>query len=99
MSIIRWEKPPPRSRQLIDWREVARLLRSRPGEWAVVYEGKSRQAANGQMSQLRAGKRLPMLPVADFEYECREKTVYARYVGHGEPPEVYARRRAVLEAV
>lgn len=87
MTVLRWEDPPRPLRRRTDWREVARQLRSRPGVWALVYEGPSPQSAGGQMSNLRAGRVAAMNPADEFEYERRGTALYARWHDDPEPAE------------
>lgn len=93
MNIIRWEAPPPvttgrkpGSRGEVEDRftAVAEALRSRPGEWAVVFEGPN-GAASGVATRIKSAYSPCLAPTGSFEATYRKgrdaSVVYARYVG------------------
>lgn len=93
-AVLRWEEPPPPvgpnpggrpARRC--WDAAAEELRSRYGEWAVLYDGPADRFA-GLASEIRAGVLPCFRPAGDFDAVTRQhsghRTVYARYLGDGE---------------
>jgi hypothetical protein len=88
VSIIRWETPPPfttahRTTDRTPWAAIAVELRARPGEWAVVHEGK---ADVSMQRRIRLGTSPWFRPAGAFEATQRRGgdgvvATYARYVG------------------
>lgn len=91
MEIVRWEEPPkehgnkrpgPPSR----YQPIADALRARPGQWAVVLDGKSPGSAGGFAYRIRNGVG-PFAPAKHFDAKVvgpaggSSSKVYARYVG------------------
>jgi hypothetical protein len=66
---------------------IAEELRSRPGEWGVVYEG-SRRLAAALSTHIRTGGVTAFAPGGAFDACARvrgdRRTVYARFLGDGE---------------
>lgn len=91
--VLRWEDPPPPSHagrprgRNGPMEAVAAELRRRPGEWAVLYDGR-KSAASGMSSYIRTGALAPFTPSGDFDACARilgdRRIVYARYVGDGD---------------
>lgn len=86
MSGIVWRDPPAPPRTRINWRQVARALRSRPGLWALVNTSPTENAASRQSSYLRCGAVIAMTPPKDYEVTSRGRDVYARFVGDDSTP-------------
>lgn len=91
MAVIRWEEPPKehgnrRPGQPSKFQPIADALRARPGEWAVVAEGKAPGSAGGFAYRIRNGVG-PFAPAKAFEAKVvgpaggSSSKVYARYVG------------------
>lgn len=94
MSVIRWEAPPPTNRgravgtgpdHVDPFAELAATLRSRPGEWAVVFEGQNASASH-VATRFRSGMVPSTQPPGSFEASSRKlpngmTATYARYVG------------------
>jgi hypothetical protein len=81
---IEWEEPPPReSRGGSKWDPIARVLRSRPGQWACI----GRDIATSVVTDIRRGTLKCWQPEGSFEVATRNHTerwradVYVRYVG------------------
>jgi len=94
--VLRWEAPPDRMRATgrVDWGPVARELRGRPGEWAVLGEHQGKLAAEerrlkGMSSNIRTGNIRAFAPKGDFEASTRmigdRVVLFARFVGEGAP--------------
>lgn len=94
MSIIRWEDPPAyysgatkarKPRRANEWRNAARLMQERPGDWALVDEGEQFTEVGGLANQIRKGRLAAFRPAGHFEAATRvvagSHRVYARYVG------------------
>jgi len=88
---IRFEEPAHEPPRRVESRQVfADLLRSRPGEWALLGKyataGTARQAAYEVRNALDP-KDQPFAPAGSFEAQSRtmlgEYRVYVRYVGGG----------------
>lgn len=85
---IEFKSPPPDGRggSLADWSEVARQLKERPGEWAIVAQGVSATLAQA----IKRADRAAFAPAGTFEAVSRvsstgrKRDIYARYVGEGE---------------
>lgn len=81
---MRWEGPPPPRKYVQDWVEIAKALKARPGEWAMVgvyphagiASGHAHRLAHGGYKGLRAGVIEAVSRTVDGEAR-----VYARYVG------------------
>ena len=87
MAELTWEEPPNKllTRGSTDWLGVAKALKARPNEWAVVAENVS--ASTG--THIRYGKLKAFEPSGAFEARVsgtkvsgggRASKVYARYV-------------------
>lgn len=91
IRLVRWEDPPPPMHPGHEWTlgtytALADELRSRPGRWAVIFEGpKSERSALA--THVRHGVLTAFTPPGDFDAAARVRdgvrTVYARYVGEG----------------
>jgi hypothetical protein len=85
-GIVQWEAPPPRrGGRVHDWDAIAKELRARPGEWALVAVCTNQTTAASTARYIRDGKYKPMS--AGFDATSRtvdgEARVYARYTGKG----------------
>lgn len=77
-------KPPPRGHNRYDWESVEEQLRSRPGEWARIFENGRVSVANA----LRQGSVRILAPSKGFEVRTRDNvrtpvhtcTLFMRYV-------------------
>lgn len=92
-AVIRWEEPPPdhgnkRPSKPLKYQEAADAMRARPGDWALIAEGKCQGTAGGLAWRVRNGLG-PFAPPRAFEAKCVGPTggvsskVYARYLGDG----------------
>lgn len=91
-AVLRWEEPPPDRRGMTsgtrsparDFAVVARELRERPGEWAVVAEVPYFGGAN-LATRIRRGSGPWWRPAGSFDATCRHvdgrAVVYARFLG------------------
>lgn len=96
---LRWEAPPqpPTTAELFaaTWADVAKMLKDRPGDWAVIDEGLAPTKGSSLASKIRRGDVHPFLNDGNGKYEAsqytkpegsqshtsaREVTIYARYV-------------------
>jgi hypothetical protein len=88
MTKMIWEAPPAslQTRNRHNWQEIADLLKSKPGQWAVVAEDVS--ASTG--THIRHGRLTAFVPAGAFEARVagardtdagRANKVYARFVG------------------
>ena len=85
--LVTWADPPliTKGRYSTRWREVAKQLRARPNEWAMVASA----APPSTASHIRTGKLAAFSPAGHFEATARRgpdlpanrRIVYARYVG------------------
>lgn len=93
-AVIRWEEPPPArgnprpiGRAGSKYDPVAVELMARPGESAVLYEGRSRGSADTLATRIRRGE-ISCFPQGEFEAAVRtvggQYLTYARYVGGGD---------------
>jgi hypothetical protein len=57
---LRWEDPPGRSRNIVDYDEVLAELQEWPGKTAVVLEGTSKQVQAAYAAMKRRGCRVSM---------------------------------------
>lgn len=84
---LTWEEPPAarRGSGQVSHADVARKLKARPGEWAVVSTYSNSRTSGSIASAIRSGQSTAYLPVGDFEAVSRtvegEHRVYARYTG------------------
>jgi hypothetical protein len=89
VSVIRWEEPPAptpggpgKAKPLIAHELIARQLRQRPGEWALIIEGFTHSSMGSLISR---GKIRPYAPAGTYEAVARAisgaHNIYARYVG------------------
>lgn len=92
-AVIRWEQPPPRDprgrpcRRTPEpeskYERLAAQLRSRPGVWALVYEGEKARAS-GIAMVIRLSQ-VVAFPNLDYEAVTRTRDrvtrTYARYIG------------------
>src|ERR1051325_5547551 len=89
MSVIRWETPPPAqsvakgiAKNVIAHELISVQLKRRPGEWAVVHEGRS---LNTLARAIKTGDYAPYRPAGTFEATTRWQNdmlvTFARYVG------------------
>lgn len=87
---LTWEDPPAphRRAEQVDHAEIARKLKARPGQWAIVRKYSNSRTAGATASSIRIGRVTAYLPVGDWEATSRtvdgEYRVYVRYVGKGE---------------
>jgi hypothetical protein len=94
-AILRWEEPAPRSprhtaaalaraESTPRWQPVIEALQQRPGEWAVVHEGRHQQRASHIAWYIKSGSCRGFI-VGDYEAEARKTpggwAAYVRYVG------------------
>ena len=86
MSELKFEAPP--SQRRITWgrhHEVARKLKAKPGEWAVVGVYNASNTAASIARQVKRGVLTAYAPAGSFEAMSRtvdgEYRAYARYVG------------------
>lgn len=96
LAVLRWEEPPPsltagakRPEQPVSkWAAIARELAARPGDWAVIFEGRPSYATS-LASNIRYGQLTAFAPAGDFDATSRllngKRIVYARYLGDGQP--------------
>lgn len=87
---FRWEAPPKASgRPHHRYAPMARKLRQRPGQWAMIRTCPSAAVARNRASAIRRGEIPAFLPKGTFEALHREVNgawvVYARFVGKGLP--------------
>jgi len=89
VSVIRWERPPAstpggpgKAKPLIAHELIARQLRQRPGEWALIVEGLTHASMGSLISR---GKIRPYAPAGSYEAVARAvngaNNIYARYMG------------------
>lgn len=83
---VRWEDPPRRGGEGVDWAVVGAELKTRPGEWAHVATYQSSNAAAVVTYQINSRIKHPrLLALGAFEAKARtvdgDHRVYARYVG------------------
>jgi hypothetical protein len=84
---LTWEDPPPPHRRAdqVSHADVARKLKARPKQWAVVSTYPNSRTAGATASAIRAGRVTAYLPVGEWEATSRtvdgEHRVYARYMG------------------
>ena len=83
---LEWETPTPKSAPKVrgsKWDPIARALRQRPGQWAVI----GRDTPTSIVTTIRNGQLKCFKPKGAFEAVTRNHTsrwqadVYARYVG------------------
>lgn len=83
---LEWKSPPtPKATGgSSDHERVAKVLRSRPGEWALIMTG----VAPGHVSAIKKGQKAAYRPAGSFEAVQRASEtvkgkidVYARYIG------------------
>jgi len=91
-GVIRWEEPPPSQtgnagpapKMNALYASIRADLMSKPGEWAVVWEG-GKASARALANQMRRGMYTAFCPVDRFEFASRITTtggaIYARYIG------------------
>lgn len=86
MADLEWEAPPPR-RGATGHEEIASTLRSRPKQWAVVYETEDVKRAYDFAANIKHARLIPYRPAGAYEATTRRgqnghpAKVYARYVG------------------
>lgn len=81
---IKWAEPPPKRNSGYDWPTIAKKMRRRPGEWALIFQGDKTSIVNA----LRAGSIRVLSPELGFEYRTannkagspRTCDLYARFV-------------------
>ena len=80
---VRWETPPPAHHHHGNgggnshkYDAVRKVLRERPGEWAVITEGHDATIANRLATYHRKSGRW-----VGYELTSRKGTIYARFVG------------------
>jgi hypothetical protein len=84
VSDVTWEAPPAGKRTKYDWTMIAKHLRSRPGEWAKVFDDDRTSLVNA----IRQGAVKPLAPDLGFEVRTRNNvrapirkcSLYMRYV-------------------
>jgi hypothetical protein len=90
-DVIRWEQPPTehgnaKPKPPLKYQAAADALRERPGEWALLAEGKAPGTAGGMVWRIKNGVG-PFAPARSFEAKCvgpaggSSSKVYARFVG------------------
>ncbi len=76
---------PSKDERAARWEQIATHLRSRPGEWHVVYVTTSVKSAASAARAIRGGGYHSVLPDSVFEASARKSDaahqVVARYVG------------------
>lgn len=83
MTKIRWEDPPPKDGRH-DWPAIVKMLKARPGEWAMVATYLRATVAAATARNVRDGKywgiEAGVIEAVSrtVHGECR---IYARYVG------------------
>lgn len=85
---LTWEEPPPVGQGVrTSYEDVARKLRARPGQWAIVAQYDKSRTAAGVANNIRKGISRHFRPEGHYEAVGRtvggEHRVYARYVGEG----------------
>lgn len=84
---LTWEEPPParRGNGRVNHADVARKLKARPNEWAIVNTYPNSRTSGAVASSIRTGQVTAYLPRGAWEAVSRlvdgEHRVYARYVG------------------
>lgn len=84
---LTWEEPPPARRRShqVNHAEIARKLKARPGQWAVVSAYPNSRTSGATASAIRTGRVTAYLPVGEWEATSRtvgdEHRVYVRYLG------------------
>lgn len=73
-----WSDPPPHAKANPRYREIAKTLRERPGEWLKVDTDRSRLSTF--VWAIRTGRIAAFRPTGDFEAVTREGGVWVRYV-------------------
>lgn len=93
-EVIRWEDPPTEhgntKHRQSKYQPTADALRSRPGQWALIQEGRTTGSTGGLAHRIRNGWG-PFVPPGAFETKVRGPVggpakLYARYVGDGGQP-------------
>lgn len=93
-QVLRWENPPqPRGGGGVNggrsngskYDAVAEQLRTEPGKWGVIFEGRDRTGAQVITTLIRQAKVHCFAPRGSFEAVTRafygDHVVYARYLG------------------
>lgn len=85
---VEWQTPPPpRLSNGVRWLSEADELRTRPGEWARITDGRSPHSARSMVWQINSGALVAFRPAGDYEGCARDGTVFARWLGDGELPD------------
>lgn len=85
---VEWQTPPaPRLSHGVRWLSEADELRTRPGEWARITDGRSPHSARSMVWQINSGALVAFRPRGDFEGCARGGAVFARWLGDGELPD------------
>ena len=79
-SSARWEAPPNRG-GWGRWVVAARLLRSKPGRWAVVGEYSTLSSAGTTTARLRRKPEFAAVDSGHYEFRSAGLKVYGRFVG------------------
>ena len=89
---ISWEDPPRARRDMNDWPSLARKLRTRPGQWAKVWDDGPISVVNA----IRQGGIVALAPEKGFQARTRNNhvnedgsrscTLYLRYVPNEDDP-------------
>jgi len=94
---LTWEDPPPPARSPVDWPDIARQLRARPGEWLKVFDEGPVSAVNAVrqgevqwLTPVRPGRKV--VTYEGFEVRTRNNkpgppkvcTLYLRWMNEGE---------------
>lgn len=88
VASVTWEAPPTDGRVVYDWTAIAKKLKSRPGQWAKVFDDDRTSLVNA----IRQGAVRPLAPSLGFEVRTRNNvrepirkcSLYMRYVGSEE---------------
>jgi hypothetical protein len=74
-----------------EWEDVARMLKGRAGEWAVIAEGLAPTKASSLASKIRRGDVAPFLNDGGGKFEASQHTEGAAQVSAAREVTVYAR--------
>lgn len=80
---LKFEDPPPRTRNRFDWEKVANELRQHPGEWALIAKNFPASLVSSAYNGIKS------FPMDEFELSTSDNTrttprtctLHARYVG------------------
>ncbi|WIA95769.1 hypothetical protein [Curtobacterium sp. MCBA15_004] len=81
MIDIKWEDPEPDARIKYDWAAMLAALRSRPGEWALIFEDAPASVATNLKRGIYADSKPGEFETARRSVKKSRAKIYARYVG------------------